>query len=328
MLPDASLLPDVLPTDRLQPSGMPVPAAARRSCVASRTSATWSPSSRAVVQTFGVVAGRDLASNTLVGVRARVPADGSGHCLLNILGHEAAHRLLFPNRRAQRRRRHAGCSPTRRSRPFTATGAVHFAHHKDEMGPDEPDLALYRGYPITARLDAPQAAPRPLRHRRATKNLKGLGPGLRQRAAVGGAGASSPCRSVLLARLHRRQRPRWAYPVVWIAPWMTLWKVINRLRAIAEHGGMTRSNDRRLTTHVVRQTLPRPLLMVPVQHRLAPRPPRRHGRAVAQPARRCTPSSSRSGWVTDEIEYPTYRGAVEATRVGCARSVVKTASAS
>ena len=25
---------------------------------------------------------------------------------------------------------------------------VHFAHHRDEMGPDEPDTALYAGYPI------------------------------------------------------------------------------------------------------------------------------------------------------------------------------------
>ena len=27
---------------------------------------------------------------------------------------------------------------------------AHFAHHRDEMGPDEPDLALYRGYPVVA----------------------------------------------------------------------------------------------------------------------------------------------------------------------------------
>ena len=33
--------------------------------------------------------------------------------------------------------------------------------------------------------------------------------------------------------------------VVWIVSWATLWRVSNRLRAIAEHGGMTRSKDRR-----------------------------------------------------------------------------------
>ena len=40
----------------------------------------------------------------------------------------------------------------------------------------------------------------------------------------------------------------WVYPVIWVAPWMTLWKFSNRLRAIAQHAGMTRSKDRRLTT--------------------------------------------------------------------------------
>ena len=41
--------------------------------------------------------------------------------------------------------------------------------------------------------------------------------------------------------------------VVWLASWMTLWQFSNRLRAIAEHGGMTRSDDRRLTSHNIKQ---------------------------------------------------------------------------
>ena len=35
---------------------------------------------------------------------------------------------------------------------------------------------------------------------------------------------------------------------------MTQWRVINRLRAIAEHGGLEASSDRRVTTHNVRQS--------------------------------------------------------------------------
>ena len=35
---------------------------------------------------------------------------------------------------------------------------------------------------------------------------------------------------------------------------MTQWRVINRLRAIAEHGGLEASPDRRVTTHNVRQS--------------------------------------------------------------------------
>ena len=30
----------------------------------------------------------------------------------------------------------------------------------------------------------------------------------------------------------------WIYPLLWWLPWMTQWRVINRLRAIAEHGGL------------------------------------------------------------------------------------------
>ncbi len=51
--------------------------------------------------------------------------------------------------------------------------------------------------------------------------------------------------------------------VVWIGSWSTLWKFSNRLRAIAEHGGMERSADRRRTTHVIRQTPLARFCMVP-----------------------------------------------------------------
>ena len=44
--------------------------------------------------------------------------------------------------------------------------------------------------------------------------------------------------------------------VLWLLPWMTVWRGLNRLRAIAEHGGMTASPDHRLTTHHVRQSWP------------------------------------------------------------------------
>ncbi len=46
----------------------------------------------------------------------------------------------------------------------------------------------------------------------------------------------------------------WLYPLLWVAPYLTVWRVINRLRAIGEHGGMDASTDRRATTHTVRQS--------------------------------------------------------------------------
>ena len=45
----------------------------------------------------------------------------------------------------------------------------------------------------------------------------------------------------------------WLYLWLWFLPWMTYWRVVNRLRALAEHAGMTRSDDRRETTHHIRQ---------------------------------------------------------------------------
>ena len=70
---------------------------------------------------------------------------------------------------------------------------VHFAHHRDEMGPDEPDLALYAGYPI----------PKDSWHRKlkrdafgnsASKNFKSLGRRHPVRQTRG-ARRSSPSRS-------------------------------------------------------------------------------------------------------------------------------------
>ncbi len=63
------------------------------------------------------------------------------------LMHEAAHRLLFANKRINDwvGRWLLGFPA------FTSTDAyrrVHMAHHRDEFGPDEPDIALYAGYPI------------------------------------------------------------------------------------------------------------------------------------------------------------------------------------
>ena len=244
----------------------------------------------AVVQTFGVVIAAAWL-NTWWSYLLAFLLMGRGHCLLNILGHEAAHRLLFPNRRANDLvGRWLLAYPT-----FLAFGAyrrVHFAHHRDELGPEEPDIALYRGYPIAA-----DSWHRKLRRDlfgiSAYKNFKGLYFSLRKRSVE--AWQILAVQVVLLGASIAFMRPL-AY-VVWIVSWSTLWKFSNRLRAIAEHGGMERSSDRRRTTHVIRQTPIARYLHGAVQHRLAPRPPRRHGRAVAQPARSCTTSwSAPAGW--------------------------------
>jgi fatty acid desaturase len=86
---------------------------------------------------------------------------------------------------------------------------------------------------------------------------------------------------------------------------MTVWRVLNRLRAIAEHAGMERSADRRRTSHVVRQSPLARFWMVPyntgwhLAHHVDSgipwrRLPALHEELVA------------AGWVTPELEYPSY----------------------
>ena len=55
----------------------------------------------------------------------------------------------------------------------------------------------------------------------------------------------------------------WSYILFWLAPWMTQWRVLNRLRALSEHRDMSKSDDRQLTTHHVRQHLIARIWLVP-----------------------------------------------------------------
>ena len=106
--------------------------------------------------------------------------------------------------------------------------------------------------------------------------------------------------------------------VVWVGSWATLWKVSNRLRSIAEHGGMVRSKDRRMTTHVIRQSRLARFWMVPYNTgwHLA------HHVDMGVPWRnlpRLHDELVRSGWVTESITYPTYRAFWRAASSGEAR---------
>ena len=116
------------------------------------------------------------------------------------------------------------------------------------MGPDEPDTALYAGYPIT-RDSWRRKLRRDVTGDSAYKNFRALVGATRKRRSE--ALQILAVQAVMLGASIVFMRPL-AY-VVWIGSWSTLWKVSNRLRAIAEHGGMVRSRDRRQTTHVIRQ---------------------------------------------------------------------------
>ena len=320
VLPAPDLLPDVLPTDRLTSSGMPVPTIRqelRRIADVRNVGSVVG----VYVQSFGVIALAAWIGHPLAWVAAFVLM-GRAFALYAILAHEAAHKLLFTNKRANDLvGRWLLAYPA--FVPFDVYRRSHFAHHKDEMGPQEPDLGLYQGYPIT-RASFVRKLRRDLFFVSGWKNLRPLLRALRTPQGRPLALRILGAQVAILAVFALLGRPE-LYPLLWLAPWMTVWRVINRLRSIAEHGGMARSSDRRLTTHVVRQ---RPLArfwMVPyntgwhLAHHVDMGVPFRNLPALHD-------ELVRSGWVTPALEYPSYTAlwrtlssrpaAVEAPKIG------------
>ena len=301
VVPEARLLPDVLPTDRLSASGRPAPEL--------RSEWRLVPDRRntltvlmAWVQSFGVVALAAYLDRWWAYVLAFFLV-GRAFALLNILGHEAAHRLLFSNRRINDFvGRWLLAYPA--FTPFDVYRRVHMAHHKDEMGPDEPDMGLYSGYPIS-RASMRRKLTRDALGLSGWKNLRPLIVATYRRTSRPVAIRILVVQLVIWAGMWAGSGRWWLYPLLWLAPWMTVWRVLNRLRAIAEHAGMVRSADRRQTTHVVRQ---RPLArfwIVPyntgfhlAHHVDSGIPWRRlpvlHRELVA------------AGWITPDLEYPSY----------------------
>ena len=230
---------------------------------------------------------------------------GRAHAQLASLMHEAAHRLLFRSKRVNDVvGRWLLGFPS-----FTSTDAyrrVHMAHHRQEFGPDEPDVALYRGYPIS----------RDSLRRKLVRDATGR-TGIRLMRAFLANRTSTDQRvrrtfwkimavqGVLLAAAIASGH-WWVYPVLWLGPYLTVWRVINRLRSIAEHGGMVMSSDRRQTTHSVAQHPLARFWMVPfhIGWHLA------HHVDAGVPFRnlpRYHRALEEAGYVDASLQYPTYR---------------------
>lgn len=301
LLAPPELRPEVFPTARLGPTGKAIPevrTGLRRIPVATNGTAVFAT----YLESLGIIAAA-VAINRWWAYAVAFVLMGRAFALYGILSHEAAHRLLFPNRAIN-----DGVGRWLLAYPsFTAFDAyrrAHLAHHRDEMGPDEPDLGLYLGYPIT-RASFRRKLTRDALGRSGWKNLKPLGKALWHPSSRRVAASIVAVQLILFAGMWAASGRWWLYPLLWLLPWMTGWRVINRLRAIAEHGGMTRSADKRLTTHLVRQ---RPLArfwMVPFNtgwhlahhldigipwHNL----PRYHDELVS------------AGYVTGGLEHPSY----------------------
>ena len=187
---------------------------------------------------------------------------GRAHAQFASLMHEAAHRLLFRNRSLND---YVGRwligYPA-----FTNIDAyrrVHMAHHREEFGPNEPDIALYANYPIS-RDSWQRKLVRDAVGKTGLRLLKDQLRGARSEVAV--------VRQTLFKILAVQAvlivgaivaGYWWVYPLFWLLPYLTVWRVINRLRSVAEHGGLMASDDRRIATHSVEQHWAARFFLVP-----------------------------------------------------------------
>ena len=302
MLPDPEALTGFHPTERLATNARPAP--------------PWRDEMRRIpnvrnafavfllyAQTIGIIVAAVWIDNLFVWALAFVLM-GRAHAQFAALMHEAAHRLLFRNRRVNDwvGRWLLGFPSFT---PIDLYRRGHMAHHRDEFGPDEPDIALYRGYPIE-RASLRRKLTRDATGRTGFKLFKGLLRGVGSSdAAVRSQARCIVAVQLLLIAIGIALHHPWVYFILWLAPFLTVWRVINRLRSIAEHGGMERSKDRRLTTHSVRQSFLARFILVPFHI----------GWHLAHHVDSGVPMANlpkfhaelaRSGYVNDAIEYPNY----------------------
>lgn len=299
MAPDAAVLPDVLPSDRLLASGKAVPqvrAELRRIPVLRNVLAVVSVWAQALVPIVGAAWIGQAWAYVLAFVWM-----GRTHAAFAALSHEAAHRLLFPNKKVNDWvGRWVVGYPGFISTDLYRRG--HMAHHKDEFGPKEPDMNLYVGYPIS-RASLRRKLTRDALGKSGWKNLRSILRGARMKDFGQHARRILYFQAGFLLLATAFGRP-WLY-LLWFVPWMTSWRVINRLRAIAEHGGMERSKDRRRTTHSVRQHLPARFFLVPynigwhLPHHVDMGVPWTHLPQMHRELRA-------SGWVPDGLEFRSY----------------------
>src|SRR3954471_17284457 len=302
MLPDPEALDGFHRTDRLTDNARPAP--------------PWRDEMRRIptvrnafavlflyAQTIGIIVAAVWIDNLFVWALAFLLM-GRAHAQFAALMHEAAHRLLFRNKAVNDwvGRWLLGFPSFT---PIDLYRRGHMAHHRDEFGPDEPDIPLYRGYPI-ARDSLRRKLTRDASGRTGWKLFKGLLRGVNSPdAAVRSQARRIVGVQLFLIAIGVALGHPWVYFILWLAPFLTVWRVINRLRSIAEHGGMQRSKDRRLTSHSVRQTWAARFALVPfhigwhlAHHVDSGIPmanlPKFHKELV------------RSGYVNDTIEYRSY----------------------
>ena len=179
---------------------------------------------------------------------------GRAHAQLLGLMHESVHRLLFRNRKLND---FAGRWLLGYMSFVNTDGYryVHMAHHREEFGPNEPDIPLYANYPITRasfwrkmRRDGLGSTGFRMLRGQFMSIFKTDPQQLNTQRKIFSLHAVLLILSVIFVN-------PWVYVMLWLVPYITVWRVMNRLRSIAEHGGLRADDDRRVTTHSVKQHL-------------------------------------------------------------------------
>ena len=252
MVPDASVFTQIEGNDKILANGHPTSQW--------RTELRHIPNFRNAisiasiyVQTIGIIWAALALHNPITYVVAFLFM-GRAHAQLLALMHESVHRLLFRNRKLND---FAGRWLLGYMSFVNTDGYryVHMAHHREEFGPNEPDIALYANYPITRasfwhkmRRDGLGSTGFRMLRGQFMSIFKTDPQQLNTQRKIFGLHAVLLILSVIFVN-------PWAYVMLWLVPYITVWRVMNRLRSIAEHGGLRADDDRRVTTHSVKQHL-------------------------------------------------------------------------
>ena len=302
MVPDAAVLTQISGDDKILPNGHPTSQW--------RTELRHIPNVRNAIsvasiyaQTFGIIWIALKLSNPITYITAFLLM-GRAHAQLLALMHESVHRLLFRNRKFND---FAGRWLLGYMSFVNTDGYryVHMAHHREEFGPNEPDMPLYANYPIT-RASFWRKMRRDGLGRTGFRMLRGQFLSIFKKDPLQQNTQRKifALHAVVITLSVIFVNP-WVYVMLWLFPYITVWRVMNRLRSIAEHGGLRADDDRRVTTHSVKQHLFSSFYFVPfnlgwhIAHHTDSGIPFRSLPKYHRQLRE-------SGFVTDAYEYSSY----------------------
>ena len=154
--------------------------------------------------------------SAVVGLPPGLPAHGTGPRAAGGTDARGRPPPAVPQQGGQRLGRPLAARLSRRSRRPTQYRRAHMAHHREEFGPDEPDMALYVGYPIPAPIRCAASSGRDATGQTGWKLLKGLFRATRSATPARGA---PPARSSRCSSGSSAISALAGYPLVYLLLW-------------------------------------------------------------------------------------------------------------